>query len=887
MNWLFIPDEQSNHQPFPCCICPIFCQWREMKRKYLTLFTLFLLSLLMFFFQIAKAQSDYEPVVQSPILFHNEARTVYLGNLARRDNGIPPLRWNLQLTHASRWFSWDSTVNRPPGFCGHQDSQGGAPWDRALAFGYLGFVGAENAFCGYVTPEQAIQGWMNSPGHRANLLNPDFREIGLGYYRRDSDGRGYVAQVFGSDVVYAPVVIENEAPSTTNPNVNLYIYNRAIGDGFAAWSAATQMMVSNDPYFHAANWEPYNPNQAWTLISGMGWREAYVKTRDVFNRTMTVSDSIYLGENLPTEELNASLMSTTQPTVTLYNLNGAGLPQAQFSLGWLADDSNPSFNKWWGNGQHVTDAAAWGGTAYHLYPGDGESFAWVYDWKFIKDVPLTAYFRLKVNNNSSGSEVARISVKGGGTEYGPISLRGTDFSDPHQYQEFAVNFTFNSNPNDTFLIFQFWRSGSADVYVDAVSIFSVPQAVTSPLTWNVPGQNYRGQGVWVRYTDGNQFSGISEGVTQQVYTISGNAGVEGATLTYTDHVPKSVTAGSDGHYIITVSTEWTGTVIPSRNGYRFTPDSRSYSEIAGNVSGENYVAILSPTPFNKTSPAHSMLEQSLSPTFSWEPSSDAVSYEYCYSSVPAACTNWFSVGNSTSVTLSGLTPGYTYYWQVRAVNQNGHNEADGDVWWSFTTTAAAACAWPPYTQPATPTFGDVPMDIGHWSWVERLANSTITAGCGAGNYCPFSEVVRAQMAIFLLRGKHCGSSYTPPAVGASTGFGDVPLDATYAPWVKQLAAEGITAGCGNGNFCPLQVVNRAQMAIFLLRAKHGATYSPPAVGATTGFGDVPLGATYAAWVKQLAAEGVTAGCGGGNFCPLQNVNRAQMATFLVRAFGLP
>ncbi|HAE59101.1 MAG TPA: hypothetical protein DCG54_06230, partial [Anaerolineae bacterium] len=51
--------------------------------------------------------------------------------------------------------------------------------------------------------------------------------------------------------------------------------------------------------------------------------------------------------------------------------------------------------------------------------------------------------------------------------------------------------------------------------------------------------------------------------------------------------------------------------------------------------------------------------------------------------------------------------------------------------------------------------------------------------------------------------------------------------------------------------------------------------------------DVPLDISYAPWVKQLAAEGVTAGCGTGNFCPLQNVNRAQMAIFLVRAFGLP
>jgi predicted outer membrane repeat protein len=289
----------------------------------------------------------------------------------------------------------------------------------------------------------------------------------------------------------------------------------------------------------------------------------------------------------------------------------------------------------------------------------------------------------------------------------------------------------------------------------------------------------------------------------------------------------------------------------------------------------------------KLSPTNGTTNQPLSSTLSWSSVEGATSYEYCYSSTAGPCTKWNSVGSNTSVALSGLAADYTYYWQMRAVNGGGPTEADGGTWWSFTTTAAPACTWPSYTAPTAPTFGDVPMNVGHWNWVERLANSTITAGCGAGNYCPFNEVVRAQMAIFLLRGKHCGSSYTPPAVGASTGFGDVPLDATYAPWVKQLAAEGVTAGCGGGNFCPLQVVSRAQMAIFLLRARHGSTYSPPAVGATTGFADVPLDATYAAWVKQLAVEGVTAGCGSGNFCPLQNVNRAQMATFLVRAFGLP
>jgi hypothetical protein len=178
------------------------------------------------------------------------------------------------------------------------------------------------------------------------------------------------------------------------------------------------------------------------------------------------------------------------------------------------------------------------------------------------------------------------------------------------------------------------------------------------------------------------------------------------------------------------------------------------------------------------------------------------------------------------------------------------------------------------------------MGVTYWNWVERLLNAGITAGCGNGNFCAGDTVNRAQMAIFLLRAKH-GGNYTPPAVGGSSGFNDVPANASYAAWVKQLAVEGITAGCGNGNFCPGESVNRAQMAILLLRAKHGGSYSPPSVGASTGFNDVPANLSYASWVKQLAAEGITAGCGNGNFCPGDVVNRSQMAIFLVRAFQLP
>jgi hypothetical protein len=207
-------------------------------------------------------------------------------------------------------------------------------------------------------------------------------------------------------------------------------------------------------------------------------------------------------------------MSTMQSQVRLYSLDGGTFPQVQFSLGWLADDTHASFRKWWGNGERVNDSAARGGTSFRLRPGNGESFAWVDEWNFpIRNTPLVAYFRLKVNDNTSSEEVARISVSGGTTEFGPLSLHGTDFAAPHQYQEFALAFTFTPSGNDSFLTFNFWRSGSANVFVDVVYIFSEPQPITSPLTWTVPGRNYRGQGVWARYTDGTHFSEITEAST--------------------------------------------------------------------------------------------------------------------------------------------------------------------------------------------------------------------------------------------------------------------------------------------------------------------------------------------------------------------------------------
>ena len=180
-------------------------------------------------------------------------------------------------------------------------------------------------------------------------------------------------------------------------------------------------------------------------------------------------------------------------------------------------------------------------------------------------------------------------------------------------------------------------------------------------------------------------------------------------------------------------------------------------------------------------------------------------------------------------------------------------------------------------------FGDVPQADSFHDFIESIFRSGITTGCGSGDYCRDNPVTRAQMAVFLLKGEH-GSLYVPPA--CSGVFTDVACPGPFTDWVERLAAEGITAGCGTGaTYCPDDPVKRQQMAVFLLKTEHGPAYAPPAcVGAFT---DVPCPSPFAAWVEQLAAEGITGGCGGGNFCPGSPNTRGQMAVFLTKTFNLP
>ncbi len=176
-------------------------------------------------------------------------------------------------------------------------------------------------------------------------------------------------------------------------------------------------------------------------------------------------------------------------------------------------------------------------------------------------------------------------------------------------------------------------------------------------------------------------------------------------------------------------------------------------------------------------------------------------------------------------------------------------------------------------------FSDVPSSQQFYFYIGKLVSNAITVGCGTGIYCPLNSVTRQQMAVFLLKSKN-GLCYVPPP--CSGDFPDVPCTSPFAPWIEALADAGITGGCGGGNYCPANPVTRQQMAVFLLKTKHGSSYVPPAC--TGDFADVPCPSQFADWIEQLSAEGITGGCGGSNYCPTQAVRRDQMAAFLYNTF---
>jgi hypothetical protein len=155
--------------------------------------------------------------------------------------------------------------------------------------------------------------------------------------------------------------------------------------------------------------------------------------------------------------------------------------------------------------------------------------------------------------------------------------------------------------------------------------------------------------------------------------------------------------------------------------------------------------------------------------------------------------------------------------------------------------------------------------------VDALAAEGIIQGCTETDFCPNRPILRGQIASMIARANGLEAT-------RSAGFRDV--EGVHAANIDALAEAGITQGCSETRFCPVNATSRAEMASFIDRGFRTLT---------TGhrwFADT--GGTHAQAIDNLGANGITAGCSRAvtDFCPTQTVLRGQVALFLARALDL-
>ena len=235
---------------------------------------------------------------------------------------------------------------------------------------------------------------------------------------------------------------------------------------------------------------------------------------------------------------------------------------------------------------------------------------------------------------------------------------------------------------------------------------------------------------------------------------------------------------------------------------------------------------------------------------------------------PALCIDDFDAGSGVWGGAYGITQIFGDYpahkWDLHATaHELGHNQG----------SAHTHCYAPPiddcYNQEQGCYSGPTSLPPGGGT---LMSYCNLLPGDEDNINLYFHQRCITEQMLPYIQGADCTS--------AVATFPDVPTTNPFFHYVETIYELGVTGGCSGGGYCPQSPVTRAQMAVFLLKAEHGAAFTPPACLGV--FADVPCPSTFAPWIEKLASEGITGGCGAGNFCPGNTVTRKQMAPFLLK-----
>ncbi len=209
-----------------------------------------------------------------------EQQVINLVNQERTSRGLAPLKSSVGLTNAARYQAADMSQDN---YFSHDtmDRDGEklvkkcGPWERIANY-YSGANG-ENAAAGYPSPEAVMQGWMNSDGHRANILNPNVLAIGVGFYQGGGDYHSYWVQDFGTKIDASTTPVLGNLPENlvffySIPDQKLYPTKQ----GFSPTNVG-----NNDPL----TWQLTNLSSFFSADPGNGTTPTSIQiTPDNFNR---------------------------------------------------------------------------------------------------------------------------------------------------------------------------------------------------------------------------------------------------------------------------------------------------------------------------------------------------------------------------------------------------------------------------------------------------------------------------------------------------------------------------------------------------------------------------------------------------------------------------
>jgi len=177
----FIPLEQNNFRP------------HLLRPHFLSFFGLAVI-FAKFFITAALFISYPSPTAFAEI---TSRQIIELANQSRQEAGLPPLSENFILDRAAMQKAQDM-LNRD--YFNHEDPDGNTPWYWLKDNGYLYSYAGENLAMNFVKSESVHQAWMNSESHRANILNPNYQEIGIGVLEGELQGKKttVLVQFFGT-----------------------------------------------------------------------------------------------------------------------------------------------------------------------------------------------------------------------------------------------------------------------------------------------------------------------------------------------------------------------------------------------------------------------------------------------------------------------------------------------------------------------------------------------------------------------------------------------------------------------------------------------------------------------------------------------------------------